>query len=149
MNPKSFSASFNHLEDIALKRPESNLDEVKPDIASAEIERSAGMLFREGRFQQATRAYLTLSDRHPERLDIQARLGYLDLIANKPASAVTRLSDALEKGFRNREILSHIGEAYYRVGDLGPAALCYQQLGREGLAGTLAAMADLEIDSTG
>lgn len=145
MNPKSFSASFEHLEDIALKRPESDVDEIKPDIASAEIERSAGMLFRDGCFQQAAKAYLTLSDRHPERLDIQARLGYLDLIANKPASAVTRLSDALEKGFRNREILSHIGEAYYRVGDLGPAALCYQQLGREGLAGTLAAMADLEI----
>jgi len=145
LNSKSFSASFEHLEESVLTRPESDLDKVKPDIASAEIERSAGMLFRDGRFQQARRAYLTLSARHPERLDIQARLGYLDLIANEPGSSVTRLSDALGKGFRNREILSHIGEAYYRVGDLGPAALCYQQLGRDGLAGTLAAMADLEI----
>jgi hypothetical protein len=107
------------------------------------------MLFRDGRFEQAANAYLMLSDRHPERLDIQARLGYLNLIANKPASAVTRLSDVLGKGFRKREILSHLGEAYYRVGDLGPAALCYQQLGRDGLAGTLAAMADLEIMRTG
>ena len=107
------------------------------------------MLFSDGRFEQAANAYFMLSDRHPERLDIQARLGYLDLIANKPASAVTRLSDVLARGFRTREILPHIGEAYYRIGDLGPAALCYQQLGREGLAGTLAAMADLEIMRTG
>jgi len=133
------------MEGIILARPESDLNKVEPDSASAEIERSAGDLFRDGRFLQAARAYLVLSDRHPERLDVQARLGYLDLISNRPASAVTRLSGVLEKGFRKREILSHLGEAYYRVGDLGPAALCYQQLGREGLAGTLAAMADLEI----
>ncbi|MGB5562748.1 MAG: retropepsin-like aspartic protease [Sedimenticolaceae bacterium] len=114
-------------------------------MASAEIERRAAMLFRDGRFQQATEAYRTLLDRHPERLDVQARLGYLDLIANEPETAVTRLSTALENGYRKREVLSHLGEAYCRVGDLGPAALCFQQLGRDGLAGTLAAMADLAI----
>lgn len=101
--------------------------------------------FIEGRFAAATRAYEVLLDRHPGRLDIIARLGYLDLLANHSDSAVARLSHVLEHGMRTRSILSHLAEAYCRRGDLGHAALCYQQLGRDGLAGTLAAMSGLEV----
>ncbi|MCG6965338.1 MAG: aspartyl protease family protein [Chromatiaceae bacterium] len=101
--------------------------------------------FIEGRFVAATRAYEALLDRYPGRLDIAARLGYLDLLANRPDSAVARLSNVLENGLRTRSILSHLAEAYSRRGDLGHAALCYEQLGRGGLAGTLAVMAGLKV----
>ena len=101
--------------------------------------------FVEGRFGDATRAYESLLDQYPGRLDILARLGYLDLLANHADSAVARLSHVLEKGMRTRGILSHLAEAYCRRGDLGHAALCYQQLGRHGLAGTLAVMTGLEV----
>ncbi len=101
--------------------------------------------FVEGRFSAAARGYAALLDRSPGRLDIAARLGYLDLLANRPEAAVARLSHVLEQGWRTRSILSHLAEAYCRLGNLGPAALCYQQLGRDGLAGTLAAMAGLDV----
>ena len=128
-----------------MTRQDADVSTPKAETDSTEIERRAAASFRDGHFQQAARSYQALLDRHPERMDVQARLGYLELIANRASSAVTRLSAALEQGFRTREVLSHLGEAYYRAGDLGPAALCYQRLGREGLAGTLAAMADLDI----
>lgn len=101
--------------------------------------------FGEGRFGAATQAYEALLDQNPGRLDIVARLGYLDLLANHPEHAIARLSHVLENGMRTRSILSHLAEAYCRRGDLGHAALCYQQLGRDGLAGTLAVMAGLEV----
>ena len=124
---------------------ESDVDGNRRGASPPVTEQGAAILFRQGCFDQAARAYQALSEHHPERLDLLARLGYLDLLANDPCSAVARLSEVLEQGLRTREILSHLAEAYYRAGDLGPAALCYQQLGREGLAGTLAAMADLEV----
>ena len=86
--------------------------------------------FIEGRFAAATRAYEALLDQHPGRLDIVARLGHLDLLANHSDSAVARLSQVLEHGMRTRSILSHLAEAYCRRADLGHAALCYQQLGQ-------------------
>ena len=124
---------------------ESDVDVDRRGSSPLATEQHAATLFQQGGFDQAARAYRALSERQPGRLDLLARLGYLDLLANDPCSAVARLSGVLDQGLRTREILSHLAEAYYRVGDLGPAALCYQQLGREGLAGTLAAMADLEV----
>jgi hypothetical protein len=132
-------------EDNQISLMESDVDRNQRGAFPPATEQGAAILFRQGRFDQAARVYQMLSERHPERLDLLARLGYLDLLANDPCSAVARLSDVLDQGLRTREILSHLAEAYYRAGDLGPAALCYQQLGREGLAGTLAAMADLEV----
>lgn len=98
-----------------------------------------------GRFAEATERYARLYRQQPGRLDVLARLGYLDLLANRASAAVARLSEVLEKGLRTREVLSHLAEAYSRRGELGLAALCYQQLGREGLAGTLAAMSSFPV----
>jgi hypothetical protein len=114
------------------------------DLSDA-TEAEADAAFVAGRFSASRRGYASLLSRHPERLDIAARLGYLDLLANDADSAVARLSQVLEGGMRTRGILSHLAEAYCRRGDLGHAALCYQQLGREGLAGTLAVMAGLDV----
>lgn len=140
-----FGASFQRMEDSTLTHTASDPSDKTPAFVSDINEHSAATLFRDGKLHQAANAYRALTDRHPERLDFQARLGYLELISNNATGAVNRLTGVLAKGFRNRTILSHLGEAYCRIGDLGPAALCFQQLGREGLAGTLAAMADLEM----
>lgn len=75
---------------------------------------------------------------------MQARLGYLALLGNKLDEAVTHLAKAINDGLRARQTLAHLAEAYYRQGQLGSAAYCYQRLGRDGLAGTLAVMAELD-----
>ena len=101
--------------------------------------------FIQGRFDQAFADYEQLLQHQPGRLDVQARLGYLDLLANRTSSAIARLTAVMEGGLRTRTVLSHLAEAYNRNGDLGHAALCYEQLGREGLAGTLAAISQLPV----
>ena len=60
-------------------------------------EHKAAALFRDGDFRSAAQAYRTLAERHPDRLDIQARLGHLDLLANDPDAAVSRLSRVLDR----------------------------------------------------
>jgi tetratricopeptide (TPR) repeat protein len=108
-------------------------------------ELTAKQHFRAGRFNQAAAIYEQLCSNLPERLDIRARLGYLALLANDLDDAVRHLSQAINLGHRSRRTLSHLADAYYRMGRLGSAAYCYQRLDREGLAGTLAVMQDLDI----
>jgi hypothetical protein len=114
-------------------------------LPAVELEALANDAFRRGELATADRAFRVLGSDQPERLDVAARLGYLDLLSGDTDNAVVRLSTVLERGMRRRSIISHLGEAYYRRGDLGHAALCFQQLGRDGFAGTLAAMADRDI----
>jgi hypothetical protein len=109
------------------------------------LEDDAQQSFVAGLFDQAFADYERLLQDQPGRLDIQARLGYLDLLANRTTSAIRRLTAVMEQGLRTRTVLSHLAEAYNRNGDLGHAALCYEQLGRDGLAGTLAAMSRLPV----
>ena len=109
------------------------------------MEDDAQQSFVAGLFDQAFADYERLLQDQPGRLDIQARLGYLDLLANRTTSAIRRLTAVMEQGLRTRTVLSHLAEAYNRNGDLGHAALCYEQLGRDGLAGTLAAMSRLPV----
>lgn len=108
------------------------------------IEQEARRQFTLGRFRESSKNYQSLCRHFPERLDIQARLGYLALLANDLDAAVAHLAKAINLGMRTRESLAHLAEAYYRKGQLGSAAYCYQRLGREGLAGTLAVMSELE-----
>ena len=104
------------------------------DLSTTEQE--AREQFAEGRFREsATNFY---------RVDVHARLGYLALLANELETAVRHLALAINQGLRSREVLAHLAEAYYRQGRLGSAAYCYQRLGRDGLAGTLAVMAELD-----
>ncbi|MBT8134806.1 MAG: tetratricopeptide repeat protein, partial [Gammaproteobacteria bacterium] len=105
-------------------------------------EPTARQHFLAGRFDEAAVIYQQLCSNLPERLDIRARLGYLALLANDLDDAVKHLSQAINLGHRSRRTLSHLADAYYRMGRLGSAAYCYQHLDREGLAGTLAVMQD-------
>lgn len=102
-------------------------------------------MFARGRLGEAMLAFERLARDYPERLDIRAKRGHLALLADDAAAAIEDLSGVMQRGLRTREILSHLAEAYYRAGNLRTAAYCYQQLGREGLAGTLAVMADLSL----
>lgn len=108
-------------------------------------EPTARQHFLAGRFDEAAVIYQQLCSNLPERLDIRARLGYLALLANDLDDAVKHLSQAINLGHRSRRTLSHLADAYYRMGRLGSAAYCYQHLDREGLAGTLAVMQDLDV----
>jgi hypothetical protein len=112
------------------------------DLKSAE--QAAGELFAQGRFQKAATIYQQMKRLLPERLDLQSRLGYLALLANDLDAAIDQLSKAINQGLRSRQTLAHLAEAYYRQGRLDSAAYCYQRLGREGLAGTLAVMGTLD-----
>lgn len=139
--PRAPDPLHHPTEEPVLTNPDPAVSAASP----AALENDAHRLFVNGRFAEATDRYASVHRQQPGRLDVQARLGYLDLLANRASAAVARLSEVLEKGLRTREVLSHLAEAYSRRGDLGLAALCYQQLGREGLAGTLAAMSTLPV----
>ncbi len=108
-------------------------------------EATAQQHFLAGRFNEAAAIYEQLYSNLPERLDIRARLGHLALLVNDLDAAVKHLSQAINLGHRSRRTLTHLADAYYRMGRLGSAAYCYQRLDREGLAGTLAVMQELDI----
>ena len=112
------------------------------DLSTTEQE--AREQFAEGRFRESATNFYRESRHFPERLDVHARLGYLALLANELETAVRHLALAINQGLRSREVLAHLAEAYYRQGRLGSAAYCYQRLGRDGLAGTLAVMGELD-----
>ena len=112
------------------------------------IEQQAQEHFAQGRLRESAECLQRLNRCLPERLDVQARLGYLALLANDLDAAVNQLAQVINLGLRSRQILAHLAEAYYRQGRLGAAAYCYQRLGREGLAGTLAVMGELEVYRT-
>ncbi len=112
------------------------------DLSTTEQE--AREQFAQGRFRESAINFHSVSRHFPERLDVQARLGYLALLANELDTAVKHLTLAINQGLRSREALAHLAEAYYRQGRLGSAAYYYQRLGRDGLAGTLAVMAELD-----
>jgi hypothetical protein len=107
-------------------------------------EQRASALFAKGQIRESARTFRCLSEQLPERLDVQAQLGYLALLANKLDAAVDYLARVINRGLRSRQALAHLAEAYYRQGRLGCAAYCYQRLGRDGLAGTLAVMGELD-----
>lgn len=108
------------------------------------MEREAQEHFIAGRLSEAADAFRALGRRHPERMDIQARIGYLALLDNDPDTAIAHLATAINQGLRTRDNLGRLAEAYYRKGDLGSAAYCFQRIGREGLAGTLAVLAEYD-----
>jgi hypothetical protein len=108
-------------------------------------ELTAQQHFLAGRFNEAAAIYQQLCSNLPERLDIQARSGYLALLANDLDNAVRYLSQAINLGHHSRRTLSQLADAYYRMGRLGSAAYCYHRLDREGLAGTLAVMQELDV----
>ncbi len=108
-------------------------------------EATAQQHFIAGSFSESATIYQQLCSNLPERLDIRARLGYLALLANDLDAAVKHLSQAINLGYRSRRTLTRLADAYYRMGRLGSAAYCYQRLDREGLAGTLAVMQDIDI----
>jgi tetratricopeptide (TPR) repeat protein len=112
------------------------------DLRTAE--REANAQFARGLIRESARTFLCLCDQLPQRLDLQARLGYLALLVNDLDAAVNYLTGVINRGLRSRQVLAHLAEAYYRQGRLGSAAFCYQRLGRDGLAATLAVMDDLE-----
>jgi hypothetical protein len=107
-------------------------------------EQTAQQHFAQGRLQESAANFERLSRQLPERLDLRARLGYLALLANNLDAAIDHLATAINRGLRSRRTLAHLAEAYYRQGRLESAAYCYQRLGREGLAGTLAVMGKLD-----
>jgi len=105
-------------------------------------EQVAQQRFAQGRLLESAKDFERLCRQLPERLDLRARLGYLALLANDLDVAVNHLAQVINQGLRTRTALAHLAEAYYRQGRLDSAAYCYQRLGREGLAGTLAVMAE-------
>ena len=107
-------------------------------------EQEARTQFAKGKIRESTRTFQYLSEQLPERLDMQAQLGYLALLANDLDAAINYLAEAINRGLRASKALAHLAEAYYRQGRLGSAAYCYQRLGRDGLAGTLAVMGELD-----
>jgi len=64
------------------------------------------------------------------------------LLGNRPARAIELLAAAFNGGLKSRHQLENLALAYLVNGEPGSAALCYDRIGRTGLAGTLAAMAD-------
>lgn len=100
--------------------------------------------FAKGLLRESATDYERLSRQLPERLDLRAQLGYLALLANDLDAAISNLAHAINQGLRSRKTLSHLAEAYYRLGRLDSAAYCYHRLGREGLAGTLAVMGEFD-----
>ena len=107
-------------------------------------EARADFLYAAGYLSEAVTVYQHVLQRDPGRLDIRARLGRLALFENNPKQAIVQLAAALNGGLRSRRLWEKLADAYFANGETGSAALCYERAGREGLAGTLAAMADLE-----
>ena len=107
-------------------------------------EQQARTQFAKGQVRESATTFRCLSEQLPERLDLQAQLGYLALLANDLGAAVHYLAQVINRGLRSRQALAHLAEAYYRQGRLASAAYCYQRLGRDGLAGTLAVMGELD-----
>lgn len=107
-------------------------------------EQGAQARFAQGRLSESVPAFDRLCQLLPERLDLRARLGYLALLANDLDTAIEHLALAINQGLRSRRTLAYLAEAYYRKGRLDAAAYCYQRLGRDGLAGTLAVMGEFD-----
>jgi hypothetical protein len=114
------------------------------DMDLRAIEEEANAQFAKGQIRESARTFQCLSEQLPERLDVQAKLGYLALLGNDLDAAVDYVARVINRGLRSRKALAHLAEAYYRQGRLGSAAYCYQRLGRDGLAGTLAVMGELD-----
>ncbi|MCP3870691.1 MAG: hypothetical protein GY703_21885 [Gammaproteobacteria bacterium] len=92
-------------------------------LAGNKLEAQADRFFVSGFFSEASAIYREVLEREPGRLDLQSRTGHLALLRNDPVSAIKHLAN----------------------GETGSAALCYEQAGRNGLAGTLAVLADREL----
>ncbi len=108
-------------------------------------EQEAYAQFAKGQIRESATTFQRLSEQLPEHLDVQAQLGYLSLLGNDLDAAINYLAEAINRGLRSSKALAHLAEAYYRKGRLGSAAYCYQRLGRDGLAGTLAVMGELDV----
>ena len=107
-------------------------------------EARADSLYAAGHLSEAVTIYQNVLECEPGRLDIRARLGRLALFENKPRQAIAHLAAALNGGLRSRTLWEKLADAYLANGEPGSAALCYERAGREGLAGTLAVMAEHE-----
>ena len=113
--------------------------------AEGHPEARADRLFAAGKLGQAFDLYLKVLQQDPGRLDIRARLGELALLRHQPKQAITYLAAALNNGLRTRALWQTLADAYLANAEPGSAALCYERAGRQGLAGTLAVMADREL----
>jgi len=101
----------------------------------------AAVLFSSGRFAEAEQLFRELDQMHPGRADLLSRLGHLALLGNRLDEAVKLLASALDINPQSSSAWNLLARAYYRRGELGSAAYCYERLGRRELAATLAAMA--------
>ncbi len=103
----------------------------------------AAAIFSSGRFAQAEPLFKELAEENPERPDVLSRLGHLALISNRVDEAIEYLAGALHLNARSLSTWNLLADAYYRKGEFGSAAYCYDRIKRRELAASLAAMADL------
>ncbi len=102
----------------------------------------AAAIFSSGRFAEAENLFKELAA-DSERPDVLSRLGHLALISNRVDEAIKYLAGALNLNSRSLSTWNLLADAYYRKGEFGSAAYCYDRIKRRDLAATLAAMAEL------
>jgi hypothetical protein len=98
--------------------------------------------FSSGRFAEAETLFKSLAVEDPKRPDVLSRLGHLALLSNRTDNAIEYLAGALHLNSHSLSTWNLLAEAYYRKGELGSAAYCYDRIKRRELAATLAAMAE-------
>ncbi len=103
----------------------------------------AAAIFSSGRFAEAEVLFKELAAEIPERPDVLSRLGHLALLSNRMDEAIEYLAGALHLDARSLNTWNLLADAYYRKGEFGSAAYCYDRIKRRELAATLAAMAEL------
>lgn len=103
----------------------------------------AAGFFSSGRFTEAEALFAELADEKSIRPDVLSRFGHLALLSNRIDDAIEYLAATLRFNSRSVSAWDLLAEAYYRKGELGPAAYCYNRIKRHGLAATLAAMGDI------
>ena len=64
-------------------------------------EQRAQEQFAQGRFRESAGNFHLLHQQIPERLDLQAQLGYLALLANDLDAAVNQLAQSINRGLRS------------------------------------------------
>ncbi len=111
-------------------------------LSSRDVAHAAALL-SSGRFDEAEARLRALNEQFPEQPEVVSRLGHLALLGNRLSEAVDFLARALHLNPRSGSTWSLLADAYYRNGELGSAAYCYDRLGRSALASTLAVMAGL------
>jgi hypothetical protein len=99
---------------------------------------TADGLFRDGKFDDAERAYSDLLKQEPKNFHITLRMGTIALFNNRLTEAESKLRQALELQPKDATAKKLLAEAYYRQDDFDHAAVLLRETGQDVAATKLA-----------